>query len=90
MPRTRLTTHTPTLDDRFRAEIARNIEMLGLSKAEAIKRCGMTTSRWYARMNDPGSTTRDELKKFKDGLGLNDRQICAMVGVAYHGATEKE
>ena len=84
----KLRDRTPTPDDRFREAIASRAALLGLGYEDLIRRSGMRMTTFYARRKEPGRLTVRELRGLVRGLGLTDRQICAIVGVAYNGTTD--
>ncbi len=78
---------TPTPDDKFRAALAASAALMDLEQTEVIARSGMRQTTFYDRRRNPGRLSMEDFRRMVRVFGFTDRQVCEIVGVAYHGST---
>lgn len=70
----------------FRAAIRYGLARKGQDMNDLVQMAPKCRSTVYKRMRDPGHCTFDEMLLFYKQF-FNDRQLCEMFGVEYHGST---
>ena len=70
----------------FRAAIMYGLERRGENIEDLAKKAPQSRSTVYRRVKQPGFCTLREMLFYAPRF-LNDRQLCEMFGVEYHGDT---
>lgn len=70
----------------FRAAIQYGLARKGQDMSDLVQMAPKCRSTVYKRMRDPGHCTFDEMLLFYKQF-FNDRQLCEMFDVEYHGTT---
>ena len=69
----------------FRAVVRYGLELRGETVYDLVKRMPKAQSTVYKRLREPTTCTNAEMLQYAQFF--NDRQLCEMYGVEYHGIT---